>query len=152
MSKPQSGTEPAPLDRLVHPSTSRKLPTPHAGATPWPLLHPNGHGRWCPLRAPNKLDAGTETSPLKSSSTSIERRNDQRITTKNKIGTVESEGQKVHLCLDRHFISHLTLGLCAQPSGHSNCIAHLCQGHLNPLMELGGNIPHGSLSRVIHHK
>jgi hypothetical protein len=44
------------------------------------------------------------------------------------------------------------LGLYAQPGDHGDRIAHLGQGHLEPLMASGGSLPHGSLSRVIHYE
>ena len=65
---------------------------------------------------------------------------------------MRSEDQKAHLCLDRHLISHLTLGLCAQPGDCGNRIAHLGQGRLDPLMASGGNLPRGSLGCVINHE
>jgi hypothetical protein len=44
------------------------------------------------------------------------------------------------------------LDLYAQPGDHTNHVAYLCQGLLNPLMALGGNFHRGSLSQVIHHE
>ena len=65
---------------------------------------------------------------------------------------VETEGQKAHPCLDHHFIGHLTTSLYAQPGDHGDCVTHLGQGHLDPLVALGGNLPHRSLGHVIHHE
>ena len=56
------------------------------------------------------------------------------------------------MCLNLHLIDHPMMGLCAQPSDHGGCVAHLSQGRLNPLMALGRNLPRGSLDRIIHHK
>jgi hypothetical protein len=81
---------------------------------------------------PDRLGTRTEISPLKSSSSPAEKKGNQTIAVRVNTGMIESEDQKAHLHLDRHFIGHLTLGLYVQLGDHGNHIAHLGQGRLDP--------------------
>ena len=65
---------------------------------------------------------------------------------------MKSEGQKIHLHLDPHFVGHLPLGLHTQSGDHSDHIGHLGQGRPDPLVALGSSLPCGSLGHIIHHK
>lgn len=68
------------------------------------------------------------------------------------MSTVEMEDQRAYLSLSLHCVDHSVLGLRAQPSDHGDRVTHLGQGCLNPLTTLGGNIPRGSLGRIIYHE
>lgn len=139
-----------PLNSVAPLLTSGKRPIPHASVALWAPTHLGDHGRWHLQLVPDRPGVRTMTSPMKFLPVSVEKRSNDYG--KPRTNAVKLEDRIAHLLLSHHLVSHPTLSLHAQLGDHSDYVTHLGQGHLDPLMTLGGSLPHGSLSHIIHHK